>query len=71
MMHLHRPPGHRPDHATGDTAQLGAVEAGGMFGLLAREVPAGGRKLTNRDTLKVTAVRGPDAEARRQRQDGT
>ena len=26
--------------ATGDTAQLGAVEAGGMFGLLAREVPA-------------------------------
>ena len=26
--------------ATGDTAQLGAVEAGGMLGLLAREVPA-------------------------------
>jgi hypothetical protein len=26
--------------ATGDTAQLGAVEAGGMFALLAREVPA-------------------------------
>ena len=26
--------------ATGDTAQLGAVEAGGMFRLLAREVPA-------------------------------
>ena len=26
--------------ATGDTAQLGAVEAGGMFGLLAQEVPA-------------------------------
>jgi hypothetical protein len=26
--------------ATGDTAQLGAVEAGGMFQLLAREVPA-------------------------------
>jgi AAA domain len=26
--------------ATGDTAQLGAVEAGGMFRLLAQEVPA-------------------------------
>jgi ATP-dependent exoDNAse (exonuclease V) alpha subunit len=26
--------------ATGDTAQLGAVEAGGMFALLTREVPA-------------------------------
>ena len=26
--------------ATGDTAQLGAVEAGGMFGLLSQEVPA-------------------------------
>ncbi|MGH3194688.1 MAG: MobF family relaxase [Streptosporangiaceae bacterium] len=26
--------------ATGDTAQLGAVQAGGMFALLAREVPA-------------------------------
>ena len=26
--------------ATGDTAQLGAVEAGGIFGLLAQEVPA-------------------------------
>jgi conjugative relaxase-like TrwC/TraI family protein len=35
------------------------------------EIDAGGRKLTNRDTLKVTAWRGPDAEVRRQRQDGT
>jgi ATP-dependent exoDNAse (exonuclease V) alpha subunit len=35
------------------------------------EIDAGGRKLTNRDTLKVTALRGPDAEVRRQRQDGT
>jgi conjugative relaxase-like TrwC/TraI family protein len=35
------------------------------------EIDAGGRTLTNRDTLKVTAFRGPDAEVRRQRLDGT
>jgi hypothetical protein len=35
------------------------------------EVDAGGRQLTNRDTLQVTAFRGPDAEVRRQRLDGT
>ena len=35
------------------------------------EIDAGGRKLTNRDTLAVTALRGPDAEVRRQRLDGT
>ena len=35
------------------------------------EIDAGGRKLTNRDTLAVTALRGPDAEVRRQRPDGT
>ena len=35
------------------------------------EIDAGGRKLTNRDMLMITALRGPDAEVRRQRQDGT
>ncbi len=35
------------------------------------EIDAGGRRLTNRDTLKVTALRGPNAEVRRQRADGT
>ena len=35
------------------------------------EIDAGGRQLTNRDTLQVTAFRGPDAEVRRQRPDGT
>ena len=35
------------------------------------EIDAGGRKLTNRDTLTITALYGPDAEVRRQRQDGT
>ena len=35
------------------------------------EIDAGGRQLTNRDTLTVTAFRGPEAEVRRQRLDGT
>jgi hypothetical protein len=35
------------------------------------EIDASGRKLTNRDTLKITALRRPDAEVRRQRPDGT
>ena len=35
------------------------------------EIDAAGRPLTNRDTLKVTAFRGSDAQVRRQRLDGT
>jgi hypothetical protein len=35
------------------------------------QIDAGGRPLTNRDTLQITAFRGPDAEVRRQRLDGT
>ena len=35
------------------------------------EIDAGGRTLTNRDTLRITGFRGPDAEVRRQRLDGT
>jgi conjugative relaxase-like TrwC/TraI family protein len=35
------------------------------------KIDAGGRTLTNRDTLRITAVRGPEAEVRRQRLDGT
>jgi len=35
------------------------------------EIDAGGRKLTNRDTLTIAALRGPDAQVRRQRPDGT
>ena len=38
---------------------------------LNNEINAGGRKLTNRDTLKIAGWRGPDAEVRRQRPDGT
>src|SRR6516165_8316910 len=35
------------------------------------EIDADGRQLTNRDLLKVTAFRGPDAQVRRRRPDGT
>jgi hypothetical protein len=35
------------------------------------KIDAGGRALTNRDTLQVTAFRGSGAEVRRQRLDGT
>jgi AAA domain/TrwC relaxase len=35
------------------------------------EIDAGGRALTNRGILQVTGFRGPDAEVRRQRLDGT
>jgi TrwC relaxase/AAA domain len=35
------------------------------------EIDAGGRALTNRDTLKVSGFFGPDAEVRRQRPDGS
>jgi len=35
------------------------------------QIDAGGRRLTNRDTLKIVGWRGPDAEVRRQRPDGT
>jgi hypothetical protein len=35
------------------------------------EIDAGGRQLSNRDTLKIAAFRGADAEVRRQRLDGT
>jgi conjugative relaxase-like TrwC/TraI family protein len=34
-------------------------------------IDAAGSQLTNRDTLQVTAFRGPDAEVRRQQLDGT
>ena len=34
-------------------------------------IDAVGRPLTNRDTIQITAFRGPDAEVRRQRLDGT
>ena len=33
------------------------------------EIDAGGQRLTNRDTLKVTSIRGPEVTVRRQRQE--
>ncbi len=42
-----------------------------MRARLNTEIDAGGRQLTNRDTLTITAFRGPDAQVRRQRLDGT
>ena len=39
--------------------------------LYARLKRCGDLSCTNRDTLTITALRGPDAELRRQRQDGT
>ena len=59
-----------PPHATladGNHAGVGNL----VRARLNTEINAVGRKLTNRDTLKVTALRRPDAEVRRQRPDGT
>ena len=59
----------RPQAALSDGNQVGVGDL--VRARLNTEIDAGGRKLTNRDTLKVTALRGPDAEVRRRRQDGT
>lgn len=61
---------HRPAAGRAGRRQPGRRRRSGP-GRLNTEIDAGGRQLTNRDTLKVTAFRGPDAEARRQQPDGT
>jgi hypothetical protein len=58
-----------PQAALSDGNHAGAGDL--VRARLNTEIDAGGRQLTNRDTLKVTALRGPDAEVRRQRPDGT
>ncbi len=58
-----------PQAALSDGNQAGVGDL--VRARLNTEIDAGGRKLTNRDTLKITALRRPDAEVRRQRQDGT
>ena len=58
-----------PQAALSDGNQAGVGDL--VRARLNTEIDAGGRKLTNRDTLQVTALRGPDAEVRRQRPDGT
>ena len=58
-----------PQAALSDGNQAGVGDL--IRARLNTEIDAAGRPLTNRDTLKVTAFRGPDAEVRRQRLDGT
>ena len=58
-----------PQAALGDGNQAGVGDL--VRARLNTEIDAGGRALTNRDTLRVTGFRGPDAEVRRQRPDGT
>lgn len=58
-----------PQAALSDGNHAGVGEL--VRALLNTEIDAGGQQLTNRDTLKVTAFRGPDAKVRRQRADGT
>jgi len=58
-----------PQVALSDGNQAGVGDL--VRARLNTEIDAGGRPLTNRDTLKVTAQRGPHAEVRRQRADGT
>jgi len=58
-----------PQAALSDGNQAGIGDL--VRARLNTEIDAGGRQLTNRDTLKITAFRGPDAEVRRQRPDGT
>ena len=59
----------RPQAALSDGNHAGTGDL--VRARLNTEIDAGGRTLTNRDTLKITALRGPDAEVRRQRPDGT
>jgi hypothetical protein len=59
----------QPQAALSDGNQVGVGDL--IRARLNTDIDAAGRPLTNRDMLKVTALRGPDAEVRRQRQDGT
>ena len=58
-----------PRAALGDGNHAGVGDL--VRARLNTEIDAGGRQLTNRDTLAITAFRGPAAEVRRQRLDGT
>jgi len=58
-----------PQAALSDGNQAGPGDL--IRARLNTKIDAADRKLTNRDTLKITALRGPDAEVRRQRPDGT
>jgi hypothetical protein len=49
-----------PQTALSDGNQAGPGDL--IRARLNTEIDAGGRKLTNRDTLKITALRGPEAD---------
>ncbi len=58
-----------PQAALSDGNQAGVGDL--IRARLNTKIDAAGRKLTNRDTLQIIGLRGPDAEVRRQRADGT
>jgi ATP-dependent exoDNAse (exonuclease V) alpha subunit len=59
----------QPQAALSDGNQAGVGDL--VRARLNTKIDAAGRPLTNRDTLKITALQGPNAEVRRQRKDGT
>jgi conjugative relaxase-like TrwC/TraI family protein len=59
----------RPQAALSDGNQAGTGDL--IRARLNTKINAGGRELTNRDTLKITGWRGPDAQVRRRELDGT
>ena len=58
-----------PQAALADGNQAGVGDL--VRARLNTKIDAGGRKLTNRDTLRITGVCGPQVEVRRQRLNGT
>ena len=59
----------RPQAALADGNQAGTGDL--IRARLNTEINAGGRELTNRDTLKITGWHGPHAQVRRRELDGT
>ena len=60
---------HRPHAALSDGNQAGTGDL--IRARLNTKINAGGRELTNRDTLKITGWHGPHAQVRRRELDGT
>ena len=59
----------RPQAALSDGNQAGTGDL--IRARLNTKIDAGGRELTNRDTLKITGWKGPHAQVRRRKPDGT
>jgi AAA domain len=60
---------HRPHAALADGNQAGTGDL--VRARLNTTIDAGGRELTNRDTLRITGWKGPDAQVRRREPGGT